>query len=304
MTYTEILYEVDKEHGFSTITFNRPQYLNAISPKLEEEFHAALDEADHDKSVRAIIITGAGRAFCSGYDVGTPERSAEQIPGAGQSPMDPTGKSISEFIAHWHIGDAQSIDKLLHLWKLSKPVIAAVNGWAMGGGFWYQLASDLTIASEDAVFAQPEVRHVSNTSFLFVALCGWKVANRFALTGDHLDANEALRIGLVNEIVERDKLMDRAREIATRIALVPEPSVRINKQIAMMGVAIVINGALMLNGSLSALVHSSYGTERERLAAAREEGGLRGFLEARDGPFQPEPFGPRSKQPASEQQRA
>ena len=78
-------------------------------------------------------------------------------------------------------------------------MIAAVNGWAMGGGFWYQLAADITIASDKAVFAQPEVRHIPTSSFLFTALCGWKAANRWALTGDHFDAQEALRIGMVNE---------------------------------------------------------------------------------------------------------
>src|SRR5262249_57609171 len=84
-----------------------------------------------------------------------------------------------------------------HMWRLGKPVIAAVNGWAMGGGFWYQLAADITIASDQAGFAQPEVRHISNSSFLFGALCGWKTANRWALTGDHFDAEEPLRIGMV-----------------------------------------------------------------------------------------------------------
>ena len=78
-------------------------------------------------------------------------------------------------------------------YDLAKPIIAAVNGGAMGGGFWYQLAADITIASDKAVFAQPEVRHISNSTFLFTALCGWKAANRWALTGDHFDADEALR---------------------------------------------------------------------------------------------------------------
>jgi Enoyl-CoA hydratase/isomerase len=79
--------------------------------------------------------------------------------------------------------DKRYLQKLMHIWRLSKPVIAAVNGWAMGGGFWYQAVCEITIASEQAVFAQPEVRHISNTTFLFAAFCGWKAASRYALTG-------------------------------------------------------------------------------------------------------------------------
>src|ERR1700753_1974773 len=123
-----------------------------------------------------------------------------------------------------------------HMGRLGKPIIAAVNGWAMGGGFWYQLAADITIASDKAVFAQPEVRHISNSSFLFAALCGWKAANRWALTGDHFDAQEALRIGMVNEVVPHDQLMAHTRALAKRLTHVPEPSLRYNKAITMLGI--------------------------------------------------------------------
>jgi enoyl-CoA hydratase len=182
------------------------------------------------------------------------------------------------------------------MWSLGKPVIAAVNGWAMGGGFWYQLAADITIASDKAVFAQPEVRHVSNTTYLFTALCGWKAANRWALTGDHFDAQEALRIGMINEVVPHDELMLRARALATRIALVPEPSIRLNKAVAMLGMqASGVNSALLLEGALSALAHSSHNEERERLFEAQRKDGLKAYLDLRDGPFQPEPMGPRAK---------
>ncbi len=177
-------------------------------------------------------------------------------------------------------------------------MIAAVNGWAMGGGMWYSTACDITIASDRAVFAQPEVRMVSNTTYLLAALCGWKVANRHALAGDHIDAAETLRIGLVNEVVPHDELLPRARALGARIAMVPEASVRVNKAVTMLGVlsAGLFNG-LLLNGPLSAIVHASVGgPERVKLDAAFREGGLRALLQARDGPFIPEPFGPRSAQ--------
>jgi enoyl-CoA hydratase len=183
----------------------------------------------------------------------------------------------------------------MHMWRLGKPIIAAVNGWAMGGGFWYQLAADITIASDRAVFAQPEVRHISNSTYLFAALCGWKNANRWALTGDHFDAQEALRIGMVNEVVPHEELAARVRALAARMALVPEPSLRLNKAITMMGMqAAGLYSGLLMEGALGALAHASHNDERERLFEIQRAQGLKAYLDARDGPFQPEPMGPKS----------
>ncbi len=288
MGYENVLYE--QQGPVVTITLNRPEALNAISPQLEAELHQALDQADADASVRAVILTGAGRAFSAGYDM---SRRGDD---GSRGPMDPSGQSIGDYLKWWHRNDTTNVQKLLHIWYMTKPVIAAVNGYAMGGGFWYSTACDITIASDQAVFAQPEVRHISNTTFLFAALCGWKVANRYALTGDHIDAAEALRIGLVNEVVPHDELLPRTRRLAERIAMVPEPSVRLNKQVTTYGLlASGINAGLLVNGPLSALAHSSHGPERERLWEAQARAGMKGFLDARDRPFHPEPFGPKSR---------
>jgi enoyl-CoA hydratase/carnithine racemase len=287
MSYEDLIYSV--EGKVATVTLNRPERMNALSRPLEAEMRAAFDEADADRKVRAIILTGAGAAFSAGYDQAA-------APASGVRPSDPKGKSHAEYIEHWERLDGQRIDNWTHLWSLGKPVIAAVNGWAMGGGFWWQLACDLTIASDKAVFAQPEVRHISNTSYLLTALCGWKVANRWALTGDHFDAQEAYRIGMINEVVPHDELMPRARALAERIALVPEPSIRLNKAIAMKGIqAAGLHSALLLEGALGALVHSSHNEEREKLFEAQRSKGLKAYLELRDGPFHPEPMGPKSK---------
>jgi enoyl-CoA hydratase/carnithine racemase len=287
MSYQDLLYSV--EDTVATITLNRPERMNALSRNLESEIHRAFDEADADRAVRVIILTGSGAAFSAGYDQVATSAS-------GVRPLDPQGKSHAEYIEHWQRMDGARTGYWEHMWNLGKPVIAAVNGWAMGGGFWYQLAADITIASDRAVFAQPEVRQISNTSYLFTALCGWKAANRWALTGDHFDAQEALRIGMVNEVVPHDELMPRVRALAKRIALVPEPSIRLNKAIAMQGIqASGLHAALLLEGTLGALAHSSHSEDRERLFEAQRQGGLKAYLEMRDGPFQPEPMGPRSK---------
>lgn len=286
MSYEGLLYAV--EDGIATITLNRPEAMNALTPKMEADLHRAFDDADADRAVRVIILTGAGVAFSAGYDQGGGE--------TGQKKTDPTGRTIAEYLELWQRGDAKNAEKWGHMWKLGKPIIAAVNGWAMGGGFWYQLAADITIASDKAVFAQPEVRHVSNTTYLFTALCGWKNANRWALTGDHFDAEEAYRIGMVNEVVPHEALMDKARELAARIALVPEPAVRLNKAIAMQGLqASGVNAALMLEGTFGALAHASHTEYREELFEKQRTEGVRAYLQMRDGPFQPEPMGPRSE---------
>jgi enoyl-CoA hydratase/carnithine racemase len=285
-TSNDLLYSV--EEGIATITLNRPERMNALTHDLEAELHRAFDKADIDRAVRVIILTGAGRAFCAGYDQAHTE-------GSGTRPLDPKGKSPAEYIEFWQRNDGSRIAYWTHMWRLGKPIIAAVNGWAMGGGFWYQLAADITIASDQAVFAQPEVRHVSNTTFLMGALCGWKAANRWGLTGDHFDAQEALRIGMVNEVVPHDQLIPATRALAKRIALVPEPSVRLNKAVTMLGIqAAGAYSGLLLEGTLGALAHSSHNEFRESLFEAQRTQGLKAYLEKRDGPFQPEPMGPRS----------
>ena len=285
MAYETILYEVTGP--VATITLNRPQSLNAISPQMTAELHTALDAADADPAVRAIVLTGAGRAFSAGYDIA---RRPD-----GRSSLDPAGVEVADFLKRWWTTDSSSVRHLLHLWQLGTPVIAAVHGWVMGGGFWYSLACDITIAADDAVFAQPEVRHISNTTFLFAALAGWKAAHRYGLTGDHFDAAEALRLGIVNEVVPAADLMSKARALAERIARVPEPAVRLNKAVTCHGLlAMGIGAGMLANIPLSALAHASFNSDRGDLLQAMQEGGLRAFLDARDGKFAPEPFGPKS----------
>jgi len=288
--YEMIVYE--KSGPVATITLNRPQTINALNPQMVAEMHQALDESDADAEVRAIILTGSGRGFSAGFDIA---RRAD-----GSSSLEPAGAEIGEFLKRWWTGDSASTQRLMHIWQLGKPVIAAVHGWVMGGGFWYALASDITIAADDSVFAQPEVRHVSNTTFLFAALAGWKAAHRYGLTGDHMDATEALRLGLVNEVVPRAELLDRARALAERIARVPEPSVRLNKAVTCYGLlAMGLGAGMLMNIPLSALAHGSFNAQRAELMQTMLDGGLKAFLEARDGAFRPEPFGPRAapKQP-------
>jgi enoyl-CoA hydratase/carnithine racemase len=223
--YENILYE--KQRGGVLITLNRPEALNALSPDLVEELHSAFTEAENDPEIRAIVLTGAGRAFSAGFDI-----AGDRAPNVWPYGI-PEGSSVAELLDRWRTQDRP--DKWMHLWELNKPVIAAVNGWCMGGGSWYALFSHMTYASENAVFSQPEVRMISNTSFIWTLNAGYKNALRYSLTGDHIDAEEALRIGIINQVVPQDELIDHCFSIVERIALVSPETVKINLHVATMG---------------------------------------------------------------------
>jgi len=287
--YKEIIYE--KKRGGVLITLNRPEAMNAISRTLIKELHQALDDVEADPEIRAVVITGAGRAFSAGMDQG---KSASGRRRDLHWPYGiPTGQSAAEVIDSWR----SESRNFMRLWEFPKPIIGAINGWAMGAGSWFALFTHITIASENAVFAQPEVRHGSNTSFMWTHLGGFKNALRYGLTGDHIDAQEALRIGLVVKVVPADQLIDECFNIVERIAHVPPETVKINLHIATMGLQMMgLRDALLLDNQLSAPAHVMLREElRGPLDDARFNKGTKEYLMLRDGPFQPEPFGPRSR---------
>ena len=289
--YENLLYE--KQRKGLLITLNRPEALNALSQGLRDEIDAALEEARQDPDIRAVVITGAGRAFSAGADIGG---------GGGGGEIEwpygiPEGTSLTEHYGDWRDRDRSNIESQLYRWEYPKPIIGAISGWCLGAGSWLALTCHMTIAADDAVFGQPEVRMASNSNFMWVLLAGAKNALRYALTGDHLDAQEALRIGIVNKVVPKEDLLDECFSIVERIALVPPETVKINLAVATMGLEMMgLRKALNLNAELSAMAHVSKREEfNKHLEDARKEGGLRAFLQARDTPFMPEPFGPRAK---------
>ena len=286
--YESILYE--KQRKGVLITINRPEVLNAISEQVEEELSIALKEAERDPEVRAIVITGAGRAFSAGYDI----KGGRELAWPYGLPED---SNVAEQINIQRDRDRYENDNIIQIWELSKPVIAAVNGYCLAGASWYALACHLTYASDQAVFGQPEVRMGDDTNFFWVLNAGYKEALRYALTGDHIDAQEAHRIGIVNEVVPHDQLIDRCFQIVERIALVAPETTKLTLHVATRGLyAMGLRNALLLNNEFKALAHMSRSLDFFKpLDMAQRSGGLKEFLQARDGPFQPEPFGPRSK---------
>jgi enoyl-CoA hydratase/carnithine racemase len=281
-TFESLLWE--QRDAVAIVTLNRPDQMNAISPDLERELHEALRFAVGEDSVRVIVLTGAAPAFSAGYDLGEVEEEG------------PPPRAAAALRRWWDI-DLENRDRLMSIMRLDKPVIAAVDGWCLGGGMWYALVCDITIASDRAVFGQPEVREIQNSTFLVAALAGWKHAHRYALTGDHFDAAEAYRIGLVNEVVPHEELMPRALALAERIALVPPDSVRLNKAITSYGMEMMgLRSALDMGALLGVITHASIdSTDLDELNEIRRTEGMRASLKHRDGPFLPEPGGPRSK---------
>ncbi len=288
-TYENILYE--KQRRGVLITLNRPGVLNSLSQALSRELDSALGEAKEDPEIRVVVITGAGRAFSAGEDISNDETETEWPSGL------PEGRSLGEeFDSLRDKERGRILGSQLYRWEYPKPIISAVNGWCLGAASWLALTCHLTIAADDAVFGQPQVRHGSNIDFIWVLLAGFKNALRYALTGDHIDAQEALRIGLVNKVVPKDDLLEECFKIVERIALVPPETVKINLAIATEGLEMMgLRKAWTLNAELSAMVRLSKREEfNRRLEEARKKGGLHAFLQARDDPFKPEPFGPRS----------
>jgi enoyl-CoA hydratase len=200
VTYETILYE--KSAGIARVTLNRPDKLNALNSTVYNELYDAFVAAENDADVRVLIITGAGdRAFAAGSDVAEMEKMG---PLEAQEFMG-TIRKTSDF-----------------LYAMSKPTIAAIHGYALGGGCELSMCCDLRIASEKARFGQPEINlglipGASGTQRL-PRLIGAAKAKELIFIGDMIDAATALSLGLVNKVVPPEKLMDEAMEWAQKLA--------------------------------------------------------------------------------------
>ncbi len=284
----EVLYEKQR-HG-ALITLNRPEAMNAATRPMIKKLESVLEEAAADADVRALVLTGAGRGFCTGMDQGGgPGRRREIDWPYGVRSGLTAAEFIDDFRGHHSL--------FMKIFECEKPIIGAINGWAMGVGSWMALFTHITVASEQAVIAQPEVRHGSNTGFIWTLLAGFKDGLRYSLTGDHIDAQEALRLGLVCKVVAHEQLLEECFKIVERIALVPPETVKLNLATAIMGVQVMgFRDAWTLDGELSAAAHTMLREELRRpLEDTRKNQGTKAYLQMRDGPFQPEPFGPRAR---------
>jgi enoyl-CoA hydratase/carnithine racemase len=288
--YKNILYQ--KQRKGVLITLDRPNALNAMNEALMNELDEALSEAETDAEIRAVVITGADGAFSVGEDISGDDPETAWPYGI------PVGTSLNATYNKLRDADRKDIlGRQLYRWQYPKPIIGAVSGWCLGAGSWLALTCHITIAADDAVFGQPQVRHGANTDFIWVALAGFKNALRYSLTGDHVDAKEALRIGLVNQVVAKDQLLETCFQFVERVAHVPPETVKINLHISTLGMEMMgLRKAWTLNAELAAMARLTKREEfNKRLEDAKKKGGLAAFLQERDAPFQPEPFGPHAK---------
>jgi len=210
--------EYAKADGIATITMNRPDVLNAVNEKMGQELLDALRAVERDAEVKCVIVTGKGRAFCAGEDIQALRRDYEQ----GVNPK------LGERLLRKY----NPIIRLIR--RIEKPVIAAVNGVAAGGGTGIALSCDIRIASDTAKFIQAFVRvglaPDSGTSFFLPRIVGFSKALELSMTGDELSSRDAERFGLVSRVVPADQLMSAARDLAKRLAEGPTKAIGLTKR--------------------------------------------------------------------------
>lgn len=199
MDFECIIYE--KEEGIATIKLNRTKVLNAMNKQLWLDFQVALEDVKSDPEIKALIVTGEGRAFSTGADL-----------------KESKDRSIEDY-RDYLIELQEATRKII---RFEKPIIAAINGYALGSGYELALACDIRIAAEDAQIGSPEARVTSSVTGgamrLVQDLIGPGKAKELLFTAEYIDGKEAERIGLVNKAVPVEQLMEEAKEMARKIA--------------------------------------------------------------------------------------
>jgi enoyl-CoA hydratase/carnithine racemase len=254
MTYSTIT--VARDGAIAVITLNRPEKMNSLSDQLLAELRAGIDDCERDESVRAMIVTGSGKAFSAGFDI---------------APREKPRTSVQDWRDHAKDGN----ETWLRIWRSRLPFVAAVNGYCLGGGCDLSMTCDYTVAADTAQFGEPEIEFCSAPPFLIMPwVLGMKHTKELLLLGERVDAAEALRMGLVNKVVSADRLMAEAKAVALRMARLPAIAVKHNKE--------AINRAYDMRGlmanieygqemfCLTSMAHSPEGQEFRKIA--REQG--------------------------------
>lgn len=268
MTYSTI--RLERIEAVARITLNRPSRTNAISATMLDELAAAMDEIETDDAVRAVVVRGEGTAFSSGFDL------------KDQMEKRPTG------VAEWRPILRKDFDVPMRFWHCPKPTIAAVRGPCLAGACELALACDMTIASEDAFFGEPELKFGAGIVVMILPfIVGPKIAKEIILTGeDRVNARRAYEIGMVNRVVANDALDDEALRIARHIAaidpnLVKETKRAINRAIEARGMIDALETAL----DIDLLIEGEGSPDKRAFMDLARAEGLKAALNWRDGRF-------------------
>ncbi len=250
--------EIKKDDGVLWVKFNRPEALNAINEDFIAGLKKAVEIAREDKEVRVMVLVGEGRAFCAGADIKMFSR-------------------IDAFRAREIIEDLGKV--LEDLEDLEVPVIAAVNGLALGGGCEIAMACDIIIASERASFGQPEINlgiipGAGGTQRL-ARIVGWKRAMELCLTGERIDAKTAEKLGLVNKVVEHDKLIEEVKAFAEKLKKKSPTALMLVKQAVNRGFKKGLGEGIEYERDLFAISFASKDAEE----------GIKSFIEKREPKF-------------------
>ena len=264
MDYQDIIYT--EEGGIATMTLNRPNEMNALSPDMRKSIYEVVEKISKDKMVRVLIITGAGRAFCSGADVKSLAENANR----------PTNQKRSDKTGSGRV----SVHILMQ--KCEKPIIAAINGVAAGAGLDLAMACDIRIASDKARFAEVYIRRgllpVEGGIHLLPRLVGIDKACQLIWTGDMIDAREAERIGLVTTVVPHEELEIATRELAEKLAKTAPLAIQRAKRAIYAG----------LNMDLESSMNYIQPLMREIMQSEDHKEGIQAFLEKREPIFRGE----------------
>lgn len=262
--------KVERNGGVLTLTLDRPEVANALDWKSREALVAELENASADAAIRAVVLTGAGdRAFCTGADLRVPVPTPPKPDGAPDRVQGDVARSIA---AGWQRVITAALD-------CEKPIVAAVNGTAAGAGMHLALACDVIVMADTAklvpVFVRRGIAPDAAGPYLLTRLVGPQVAKRLYLFGDDVPAAEALRLGLVAEVVPAAQLSSRAGELADRLAAGPTRTLGITKRL--------VNRALDVDRD-TALNEEAWGQELVMTTTDAQEG-VRAFVERRDPEF-------------------
>jgi enoyl-CoA hydratase len=269
MAYETITFEKDGPIG--VLTLNVPKKLNAISEQLVGEVTAAMDAAEKDDDVRVIVLTGAGRAFCAGFDLAYAQKEEEAVN-----------------FDRLHTGLASDLNFIMRFWRCPKPTIAAVHGYALAGGCELAVACDITIADEKTFFGEPELRFGAGiVAMILPWLTGPKQAKELILTGnDRIPARRALEINLINQVTPEGEYLKVAMELARGMASIDPVPMRlqkmaINRTFEIMG----LNEALKTASDLDVLIEGIETPDSKTFSEIARKDGIKAALNWRDSRF-------------------